>query len=192
MKRIILSLICVFILAVKTEAQENNKGIYLSGGFGGSFVSFTSFQGESTYAIGGGGAILLNKNYFIGGFGQGTSDMHATGSKLPDFEDYVVQTEYGGLWFGYILRKNYKLDFNLSVQTAWGQVRLNNRDTKQTIYDEIFVLVPGLSINYRVGNIMKLQAFTNYSIFYKVDLETYSSHDFSKLAYGLKIMFGLF
>ena len=192
MKNIYITIMVFVLFSIGIKAQENKKGIFLSGGFGGPYASFTTFRGNLSLSLGGGGAMLLNNNYYIGGFGQGTSDMLSVKSDMPDYSNSYIQTEYGGLWIGYILRKNKKFDVDFSIKTAWGEVLLNDKTTRQILYDKVFVLIPEISINFRLGSIMKIQFFGNYTAFSTVTLLDYTEKDFSNPAYGLKLSFGWF
>ncbi|MCF6240596.1 MAG: hypothetical protein L3J74_04535 [Bacteroidales bacterium] len=190
MKNTVL-IIYLLILTINGKAQNKNH-IYLAGGFGGTFISMSSFNGETAYSIGGGGAMLFNNAFYIGGFGQGSSDISKITSNIEGYKNYVIQTEFGGVWLGYILRPSKRWDFDLSTQVAWGEVSLDNIDQRQKYYDKVFVIIPGFSINYRLTYMMKLQIFINYTAFNKVNLIKYSNKDFSGLSYGIRVMFGVF
>ena len=177
---------------ISISAQENKKSIYLSGGFGGPYASISSFKGDLLLSIGGGGAMLFNNSYYIGGFGQSTSNMLSVKSEIPTYSNSDIQTGYGGLWIGYILRKKKKFDIDFSIKTACGEVQLNDKTAKQTLYDNVFVLIPEISMNFRIGSIMKVQLFGNYTAYSKLSLLDYNEKDFSNMAYGIKLSFGWF
>ncbi len=140
MKNIVL-ILCVCILSINAKAQNTNR-IYLDGGFGGTYISLSSFNGKTAYSIGGGGAMLFNNSFYIGGFGQSFSNVSKISSNIEGYKNYLVQTEIGGLWLGYIFRQNKRWDYDLSTQIAWGEVSLNNIELRQKHYDKVFVLTP--------------------------------------------------
>lgn len=66
-----------------TMAQDDKPTQYLFGngkttvnGFGAPIVQFWSKGGDFAVSSGGGGAVLINQTFFIGGYGMGMATEH--------------------------------------------------------------------------------------------------------------------
>lgn len=189
MKKTILSAVLVFTL-VLTGFSQKSISIGLHGGFGGPFIN-TTFLDEPSFSIGGGGAALITKNIFFGGFGQETSLINPVNSTLSGFENYRIESEFGGLWLGYIIRTKH-LDFTISGKSAWGEISLINPNIQVTEYDNISVLIPSFEIEKRLGSITKISLGVFYNFYNGVKLESYTNKDFSAPGVSLSFKFGVF
>lgn len=137
--------ICLFLLTLPLFAQQETlfDDFDIRGGFGGPLVEIGSINGEVGADVGGGGALLIN-NFFLGGYGMGTS--------YPDYRvnnrDYNIQFKHGGFWLGYAFKEYKIVHFYSSVKIGWGKARLR-RDGETDYSDSHFALTPelGLEIN---------------------------------------------
>lgn len=72
------------------------------GGFGGPFVEFGATANEFSVMTGGGGGVLFNRSFFIGGFGQGLSnDLSYSIPYEGRRERMKLDLGMGGVWLGY-------------------------------------------------------------------------------------------
>ena len=189
MKKLVLVLVLVLSVSVSSFSQTSKIGLF--GGFGGPFINM-SFIDAPSFSIGGGGAALITKHLFIGGFGQGTSSINPVFSTLPGFENYRIESEVGGLWIGYIIRTKH-LHFTISGKSAWGELSLINTNTHATLFDDISILTPSFEIEKRLGNsVAKISLGFFYNFYNGVNLETYSNKDLSAPGVSLGLTFGVF
>ncbi len=189
MKKLVLSAIFMLSIAFSVFSQKPLT-VGLFGGFGGPFMNVT-FLDAPSFSVGGGGAALLTKNIFLGGFGQSTSSINPINSKIAGFENYKIETEMGGLWIGYILRTKY-IDFSFSGKSAWGHIYLDDTNIQTTIYDDISVLTPSFEIEKRIGGITKISLGVFYNFYNGVNIVSYNNSDFSAPGISLNLKFGYF
>jgi len=187
-KTVFFALIMSSLVITGLSQKKLSFGLY--GGFGGPFIN-TTFLTVPSFSIGGGGAALITKNFFIGGFGQGTSSIRPINSTLTGFEDYNLEAEMGGLWIGYIIRTKH-FDFTISGKSAWGNISLINPYINVTEYDNISVLIPSIEIEKRLGTITKISLGVFYNFYNDVNLATYTNKDLSAPGVSLSFKFGLF
>lgn len=188
MKKLSLVLITVFVFTFSSFSQKS-LSIGLHGGFGGPMFN-TTFFGSPSFSIGGGGAALISNHLFIGGYGMGTSSINPIFSDIPDYEDFKIESEYGGVWVGYIFRTK-NVYFTVSGKSAWGDLQLINTTEHQIIYSDIAILTPSLEIERKFG-FMSIAVGAYYNFFRNVDLLTYTNSSFSAPGVSLNLKFGLF
>lgn len=206
MKRlIILSSLFVFIFSLPVCAQEEGNdddeiqtifsdGIERISGFGGPIMSFTSFDNDFAFEMGGGGAVLINRSLFLGGYGMGiTNDIEPSSANYSS--DYIFDFGHGGFWVGYIFQPTHPLHLNFSTQIGWGGINLQQQDNynDNTLEaDQVFVLTPALQIEMNVTQFFRIAAGANYRFVTGVEMEDYNSTDFSSPGAFLSFTFGGF
>ncbi len=79
-------------------------------GFGGTMTEFSLVEGEFAVSQGGGGAVIFNQKFFIGGYGMGLATMHRR-NDLPDYGNLILAFGHGGLWSGYLFNSWKLLHF---------------------------------------------------------------------------------
>lgn len=188
MKKLTISLV-ILLATVVTFAQTESSKFGLYGGFGGPMV-FTNFNQQPSVAIGGGGAMLVTKHLFMGGYGQGTTAVSPIYSKLANYTHYRIESEMGGLWVGYIFRTS-KYHFTLSGKSAWGQLSLIDTEAKTTYFDNIRVISPTVEMERKLG-VLSVAVGVYYNIYRGVELLTYTSNDFSSPGVSFGLKFGMF
>lgn len=181
-----LVLLLFVSISFAASAQDLTK-IRLDGGFGGPIFNSSLIASKPTFAIGGGGAMVLNNGLFIGGFGIGTSDLVTVDSK---YDNYKLQVEYGGLWLGHIkrLKSNYRI--TTSLKTGFGAAKLKNDKLKQLYYDGLVVFSPEISIGKRINYYSSIELGVFYNIFTGINFQDYHNKDFSNLGISLMFKFG--
>ncbi len=183
--RSILTLFILCILALELSAQEGKEMQYLfSGdkdisitGFGGPFVGFSSIGDEIEVSAGGGGAVLFNQQFFIGGFGEGTATTHEIDLTMYDpvlhknqtYSDLNLRLGYGGFWLGYIHNPHKPVHFGISSKIGFGAITLNQghfrSDHEQDFeYDNVFVLVPQIEMEMNLLKWMKMNVGVGYRL----------------------------
>jgi len=93
-----------------------------SGLFGGPQVYWTTFNGESGLLVGGSGAWVINRTFYLGGGGFGLTSRHE-GPALEGYDSAPrLGLEYGGLLFGFILKNDDLLHLTADLMIGGGTV----------------------------------------------------------------------
>ncbi len=188
----ILLLLC-WHLKAQHESLFNNFSS--SGAFGGPIIEIGAINGQISGDVGGGGALVLD-DFFIGGYGMGTSYPELTLLQEIDGElqdvIYNIRFKHGGLWFGYTHQQHKILHPYSSLKIGWGHTRLRNDDFKAPS-DRIFVLTPELGMEVNLTDFFKLGVSAGYRWVNGVNrIPTLDNRDFSSLTGAITFRFGGF
>lgn len=195
----------VFFLINGAEliAQNSPELEYLLNGsvevsaFGGPLVEFSSLKGELAVSNGGGGAILLNKKFFIGGYGfRLSNDVNIT---VTDTDQSILNFNHGGLWLGYIHQPTSLIHFGGSLKIGRGTVSLHELPT--TIppvnfpnfdfnSDNVLVFSPQGEIEMNVTKWFKLNAGIGYRMVTGVNNDYLNKNDLNGINFSLGFLFG--
>ena len=202
-KPLILSSICI-LLAINLNAQNKNefetlfKNDWVVSGFGGPAFNFSTIGGEFAFFVGGGGAVLIDDSFFIGGMGMAKT----TETRLQyDFgngrEDSEMEIGYGGIWTGYIYNGSKAIHPTFHLLIGWGGVDLQplNRPDNQlnSEVDPFFTLIPSIELEANIIAFMRAAVGINYRWVSGVDsYEGFSSNSFSGPGIILSLRFGGF
>lgn len=186
MRRIIACCIlcCAFYFA---DAQRNEtlfNNARLVGAFGGPMLEFTQLDGEYTTFSGGGGGLVIG-NFFVGGYGLGTTDYR----RWIDGNDFRIDMGHGGFWLGYFAPKHKLIHPYGSLKIGWGATDIDDGG-----FDEaIFVLTPELGIELNVTSWFRIAGTVNYRWVDGIDSSpSFDAGDFSAVGAGLTFRFGWF
>jgi len=198
-------------------AQDEYSPQYLFGkngktsvsGFGAPFVEFSSIQGEFAVSVGGGGAVIFNQAFYIGGYGEGLT----TGHYRYDLRD-VVQLEqpkisfgHGGFWLGYINDSYKAIHFGASAKLGWGSISLfdayyNYDVPNYYAKDAVFVAIPQVEVEMNLTPWFKINAGVGYRAVAGIDKsyidaqgnpqQYYQSSDFNSFEGTISFLFGGF
>jgi hypothetical protein len=175
-------------------------------GFGGFFTKFSAVEGAFAVFNGGGGAVLLNQTFFIGGSGSGLSSKISRNDHPFDSEMYLG-LGYGGLWLGYIHDSHKLLHWGFSTKVCGGAAYLEDDfhvGENATGEDIIFVLEPQLEVELNVVKWFKINTGLGYRLVAGVDDKTYTSEatgkerqyytsqDLSAPEFSISLLFGGF
>lgn len=159
-------------------------------GFGSIMFSVAPLSGEYSVLSGGGGAVLVDRTFFIGGYGQSTStDL----SFMVEEKEYRSDFGHGGIWFGYLFRPNEVFHLGLDTKLGWGSIE--NRlmgDPEGNHDDDVFVFFPQLLAALNVSYWCKASAGLGYQKLIGVDRFIYEPSGFSGPAFSLGLQFGWF
>ncbi len=202
MKKLIVFFVVLIALGAKAQ-EDGYKTLfgnnYNVSGFGGPSMMLTKVSGEFAHMMGGGGAVLLNKMFFIGGFGYGL-----TNNIEPNLDDAVLMQQigghslqgssidfgFGGICTGVIIKGNKAIHPVVNCQFGWGNLSLKNDYTK--IDDPVFVINPIIEIEANITRFFRMSIGGNYKIFQGVDFGEYKNNDFSGAGVFLGFKFGWF
>ena len=122
------------------------------GGFGGPFVEYNFANDDTQVSVGGGGAVIIG-DFFLGGYGMGSTDQ----AWINDIDPFKLDLGHGGFWIGATYPSHKLIHFFSSAKIGWGAVNITFYDDNVQVEDRIFVLEPeaGLEVNvfkwFRIG-----------------------------------------
>ncbi len=157
-------------------------------GFGAALFSFTPIDGQLATLTGGGGAVIFDNTFFIGGYGLGMS-----GDRMVTVEgqDYSAHYGHGGFWLGYIIDPVELLHLGVETKLGWGQIRYSS-DGIDPPNDKVFVFSPQLFGEVNLAYWFKLNAGLGYQKTVGVDSFAFGKTDFDGPSFSISLIFGWF
>lgn len=163
-------------------------------GFGGFMMELSSINHDLNVSTGGGGAVLLNQVFYIGGYGMSNhseaSYSNFTSQNLPANLNF----HHGGLWVGYIFKPNKLIHYNVSTKFGWGNIRVTetNVPRETVLNDNIFALTPQVEAEINIAYWFRINASVGYRLVDGVNNQYYRTSDFCSPTFGLSFIFGWF
>jgi len=163
------------------------------GAFGGPIFEYSNLADDVETAGGGGGAFVLD-DFFLGGYGHGTSELN----KIFAETNERVKFKHGGFWIGYVPIQHKAIHPFTSLKIGWGKARFRESfivddETITSFNDNIFVLTPEAGIELNVFSFFRISASANYRQVSGLDkLENFSDSDLSGFGAVLTLRFGGF
>ena len=221
MKRIILVLIAVVFTNI-AMAQDDKPTQYLFGngkttvnGFGAPIVQFWSTGGDFAVSSGGGGAVLINQTFFIGGYGMGMATEHdvenlkimQTNGSSISYSKLRTNFGHGGLWLGYIHHRKEAIHWGVSAKIGGGAINLMDPDFDDSMrhgigIDGVFVFIPQLEVEMNIARWFKINIGAGYQMVTGVDktytninnqvVNYYNSSDYNSPQASISFLFGGF
>ena len=159
-------------------------------GFGGVIFSFMPIDGKLSTLTGGGGAVLFDNTFFIGGYGLGL-----TGNNDVTFEgeDFTSSFGHGGIWLGYNIKPDNLIHMGVETKLGWGEVSTKSIASNQTVNtDDVFIFNPQFYGEANIAYWFKVNASVGYQKTIGVDSQFYDSTDFDGPTFGISLLFGWF
>lgn len=216
---ILISALLYTAFAMGQEQQQTRyllegKDIRISG-FGGPVLAVSQVSGDAALFTGGGGAVLINRSFYIGGFGEGLTSRHTlpllsvmnSAGDVTDYYDLRTDFGYGGLWAGYIFHPEKAVHAAVSSRIGLGSLSLTEDDYHIDRYDNImedmvFVFSPQVELEVNLFRWFRINAGAGYRFTGGIEkqyrnpqgnLEDYfTSKDFSGPQFSLGLLFGGF
>jgi len=113
--------------------QSGTGKVHVSG-FGAYTIGFSRVDNDFAVYNGGGGAVLLNQTFYLGGYGTGLSTQHKYDKitlkddkgQIQTYDNLNTTFGHGGFWLGY-LHESYKaIHFGISTKLGWGAISLSD------------------------------------------------------------------
>ncbi|WP_370088519.1 hypothetical protein [Ekhidna sp.] len=194
MKRTIT--ILLFLSSVGLLAQSERPKTLIGNdpedisGFGGVLFSFMPIDGDLSTLTGGGGAVLFDNTFFIGGYGLGLA-----GNK--EFElngnDYSTSFGHGGFWLGYNIKPDDLLHMGVETRLGWGSITTKSSATNEEVNeDDVFVFNPQFFGEVNIAYWFKVNAGVGYQKTIGVDNNFFDATDFDGPTFGISLLFGWF
>ncbi|MBN1180979.1 MAG: hypothetical protein JXB49_01740 [Bacteroidales bacterium] len=154
-----------------------DHGNYRISGFGGPFMTFSSFDGQFCHMMGGGGGIMVG-DFFFGGYGLGSTN-NITG--VRDNQEIDLDFGHGGFWFGYSFKPKKALHPAIHLQTGWGNISEEYDSDFRVNYtpevDNVFVLNPTLELEMNFTRFFRLGVGANYRFVFGSDENKFGFKD---------------
>ena len=193
MKRI--STLLVLIGISFSVIGQNNKPKTLIGndpedisGFGGVLFSITTINGDLSTMTGGGGAVLFDNAFYVGGYGLGL-----TGNDVLEIDgvDYSTSFGHGGIWLGYNIRPSDLIHFGVDTKLGWGSittksVALTDGDDE----DNAFIFSPSGFVEANISYWFKVNAGVGFQKTIGVDSDFYGASDFDGPTFNISLLCG--
>jgi hypothetical protein len=168
MKSKVLALLFVLgSLSLKAQTETLIGDGNRFGGFGGPLFQMAQVDNELAFYSGGGGGMIVNGKFFIGGFGMSLQtdhvvDVDVLGFDVPHYTDFG----FGGLWLGYIHKPNKLLHLNFSLPFGGGGIEFDRiaEGADADIDDAVFVINPSVGVELNIVSWMKLNANLGYMV----------------------------
>ena len=159
-------------------------------GFGGVLFSFMPIDGDLSTLTGGGGAVMFDNTFFIGGYGLGLTGNHKLNLGGTDF---TSSFGHRGFWLGYIIKPDNLLHFGVDTKLGWGSISTKNRMTNESAGDdEVFIFNPQFFGEANIAYWFKVNASVGLQKTIGVDNQYYDAGDFDGPTFGISLIFGWF
>ncbi|MEM9326205.1 MAG: hypothetical protein AAGA85_11135 [Bacteroidota bacterium] len=159
-------------------------------GFGGPFLSFVPIGGKLSVFTGGGGAILLDNTFYLGGYGMSMADDRTI---TQEGNEYGVDFGHGGLMLGYNFRPENLIHFSVGSKLGWGTLSYRARaDNVRNVNDKIFVVHPSAEVEFNITHWFKTNVGLGYQQVIGVDDFFYDTAEASGPAVSVSLLFGWF
>ena len=171
MKRIFIAACCLFYLGcinVGAQHQTLFNEVHSISGFGGVITTFPSVNGSMMPMTGGGGGVIVNQRFYIGGYGMGSSTDF---SEVTNGESYEVDFGHGGFMTGFILWPDRLVHLTLSSRLGWGSIEIANESQNGLSLsdDAVFLINPEIGMEVNVTSWFKINAALGYQLTTGVD-----------------------
>lgn len=203
MKKSIL-LIAAILIGFYANAQDEYRTIFGDGninkirGFGGPMMGFTDIDGSFAHLMGGGGGVILNDKFMIGGFGYGLTNRIDAERTNKDgkliYDDLYLEFGYGGMWFAYTIKGSAPIHPVINLQFGNGNISLVNSNNSPAGYsDNLFILNPAIELEMNITRFFRMSVGGNYRMAFGVNkIEGFEDKDFTRAGGFLAFKFGWF
>ncbi len=127
------------------------------GAFGGPIVEYNFANNNTQVSVGGGGAVIIG-DFFLGGYGMGTTNP----SWIDNVDPFKVELGHGGFWIGGTFPSHKLVHFFSSAKIGWGAVNIRFYDDNVRIDDNVFVLEPEAGVELNIFRWFRIAATANY------------------------------
>lgn len=179
------------------DRDEIRFGIY-----GGPSFSFTQIN-KTSFGImtGGGGGLIINGKYSVGGKGYGIVTSHEI--EVDGFSGELIELnfDYGGLFLEYIFNSNDMVHYKINTLIGGGNasydiirkpVELENQSWNINKQTNFFIIEPSASIEINLFKFVRIDVNTGYRLSMGSNLEFTDDWDLSGFKIGLMLKFGWF
>lgn len=200
MKKLLYSLVLSFPIFLYAQSETLIGSNARIGGFGGPNLELAFIDGQSAFFSGGSGAMIINGNFLIGGYGQGLVSDYI----IDPFEDSpfsppirtnrVVDLGQGGLWLGYIHRPTKLVHLQGGLQLGGGELDFYDEFNEDYSFedDNFFALRPYLGAEFNITSFFKISTVAGYQFVSGLNNVYLEDADLSQPFISLGLKFGYF
>lgn len=158
-------------------------------GFGSVLFSFTTIDGSLSTLSGGGGAVLFDNTFFVGGYGLGLT---GNSDQTIDGENYSSSFRHGGFWLGYHIRPEDLIHFGIDTKLGWGSIKTRSNALTERVNDDVFVFSPSGFVEANISYWFKVNAGVGFQKTIGVENDFFKASDFDGPVFNLSLVFGWF
>lgn len=176
LKTLLFSFIAFSFFSVNAQDKDESTSYLFSkdgrttvGGFGGPMVYFGEFNGDFAVMTGGGGAVILNRSFYMGGYGIGLATQHRLTNSIPSTSTngtYDISYGHGGIWTGFVLNPSRVAHFTGSLKLGGGYMYYDQIEEDAIEYDidghAFFVMTPEVGVEINLFPYMKIMGSIGY------------------------------
>ncbi|MCB2200267.1 hypothetical protein KQI63_12735 [bacterium] len=204
--------VCILVLAMTASVFASPRTLLDSrttelGGYGGPMAAYTTFGSEDAVIVGGQGAMLVNKSFYIGAGGYGMATRHRAPSAGIGTSDSRFEMGYGGMLLGLVHNSDDVVHMSADVLVGAGAVVNHYFDDRLTPHydsdgdwdngrkyddDPFFVVQPMARIEVNVLSFWRVGFEGGYRIVNGVNSFGMDDNDLSGPVAGISFKFGKF
>lgn len=163
-------------------------------GFGGPMIQGAPLDGDWRAHIGGGGALLINRSFYVGLYGMGmigNIERKLFNPETRDSVNFPLNFAQGGLWLGYFINPDNKVQ--ATVNSTLGIGSISTSVDCNCGPDRIYLFSPYLGVQYAATDFMRVELAAGYRIVGSDnDLDLFGDTNLSAPFVGLNLRFGGF
>ncbi|MEM9919092.1 MAG: hypothetical protein AAF990_13405 [Bacteroidota bacterium] len=184
---LVLSLMLLTTLnAQQTETLFNRARVI--GAFGAPIVEFGIGDGSKIGgSVGGGGALIID-NFFIGGYGMGSSDI----DDLFNDDEFELSLGHGGFWVGFTTPSHKLIHLYSSLKVGWGAINIRYSNDDFEASDGVFVVTPDLGLEVNIFRWFRVGTTIGYRFVDGISSTDVNKDDFRGLIGGITFRIGGF
>lgn len=202
------SLLVIFLFfTTKSLYCQDNDTTYYDGWDGNENVpfsfsipaaTFSKIDYVNSYSLGGCLNVYINKNWFVGVFGERMSNSQKKDITIDTLSYKELRLGYGILTpaFGYILFPQKKFSIYSSIRIGWGGFSLIDGQSyvysKKITSGSSLVIAPNIEFMYSVAPAFKICAGFGYRYNNKFKNVVFSNKNFNSPYLSVGVLFGSF
>ncbi len=189
---VLLSVITFCVSMAMAEQQTLVSGKFENSGYGGTLVKSAVIKDKAGFMMGGEGAWLVNRSFFLGGAGVGlVSNIRASSFDASKNGDLTYA--YGGIKMGMILFSDRLTHPVIYTLIGFGTVGYTPASGTTTDKSNITVIEPGIDYEINVAEFFRIALGGSYRIVTGVDSTAgLANSDLGGLSLGITLKWGGF
>jgi hypothetical protein len=192
-KTLVLLFVLVFcVSAALAEQQTLISGKVENSGYGGVLLRSAAVKDKGGIMLGGEGAWLINRTFFVGGAGVGM----ASNLKASDFNPAKpgdLTYAYGGIKAGMIINSDKLTHPVVHLLVGYGSVGYTPSGGTTTDKSNIMVIEPGIDYEINIAPFFRVALGASYRMVTGVDSTAgLSNSDLGGLSLGITLKWGGF
>ena len=187
----ILFLLMFGSIYVFGQEEENDVDDSLNiSGYISPFLQTTNMMTQS-YFLGGTGAIFIDQNFFLGGFGMTMANYYKTDRGI--YSGNELDIGGGGIIMGYVFYHASKVHPIITLWGGGGSLSLSDKDKvrNKEAYDDFLWINGTIEIEYKPIRFIAIGAGVHYQKISGLVLNGYTEKDFSGTGFYVNIKVGI-